>query len=117
MPAATSTNCTTRRSIKSARRAWGIDSNGPTASSSARAGNSRRNRLTRWSNDPIVGPVGEAIYLFDEESHALWNPTPLPVATGGPVTVRHGIGFTIFERQAEGIVSELTLFVPVADPV
>jgi cyclic beta-1,2-glucan synthetase len=29
--------------------------------------NSRENRLTPWSNDPVSDPVGEALYLRDEE--------------------------------------------------
>ncbi len=81
------------------------------------AGNSQSNRLTPWSNDPVSDPPGDAIYLHDEATHTIWNPTPLPVRTGRGVTVRHGQGYTVFEREVEGIESELTVFVPVADPV
>ena len=81
------------------------------------AGNSQSNRLTTWSNDPVADPPGDAIYLHDEEAHIIWCPTPLPVRTGQGVTVRHGQGYTVFERGAEEIESELTVFVPVADPV
>ena len=81
------------------------------------AGNSQSNRLTPWSNDPVSDPPGDAIYLHDEETNTVWCPTPLPVRTARGVTVRHGQGYAIFEREAEEIESELTVFVPIADPV
>ena len=81
------------------------------------AGNSQSNRLTPWSNDPVSDPPGDAIYLHDLDTHTVWNPTSLPVRTGQGVTVRHGQGYTVFERGAEEIESELTVYVPIADPV
>lgn len=80
------------------------------------AGNSRENRLTPWSNDPVSDAVGEALYLRDEASGALWSPTPQPTGAGY-VRIRHGFGVTTFERQRHAIQSELRLSVPVADPV
>ncbi len=35
--------------------------------------NSSENKLTPWSNDPVSDPCGEAFYLRDEESGALWS--------------------------------------------
>ena len=43
------------------------------------AGNSRENRLTPFANDPLVDPTGEAIFLRDEESGAVWAATPAPL--------------------------------------
>ncbi len=80
------------------------------------AANSRENRLTPWSNDPVRDPVGEAIYLRDETSGAFWSPTPRP-AGAGHVRVRHGFGYSVFERQRGDIASHLTLSVPNDDPV
>jgi cyclic beta-1,2-glucan synthetase len=80
-------------------------------------GNSQGNRLTPWSNDPVCDPPGEVIYLRDEESGAVWCPTPLPIPSAAPTVVRHGQGYTIFERRTNGIAHELTLFVPPEDPV
>ena len=74
--------------------------------------NSRENRLTPWSNDAVSDPTGEAIYLRDEESGAVWTPTPLPVRGGDPYLVRHGQGYTVFEHTSHGISQELLLFVP-----
>ncbi|HEY3081480.1 MAG TPA: glucoamylase family protein [Chloroflexota bacterium] len=79
-------------------------------------GNSQSNRLTPWSNDPVSDPLGEAIYLRDEDG-AVWSPTPRPAADGAPYRVRHGHGYTRFEHLGRGVESELLLFVPTDDPV
>jgi cellobiose phosphorylase len=80
------------------------------------AANSRENRLTPWSNDPVRDPVGEALYLRDEASGAIWSPTPRP-AGEGHVRVRHGFGYSVFERRRGDIESSLTLSVAKDDPV
>ncbi|HEX7312640.1 MAG TPA: glucoamylase family protein [Pyrinomonadaceae bacterium] len=79
--------------------------------------NSRENRLTPWSNDAVSDPPGEAIYLRDEESGAVWTPTPLPVRGGDPYVIRHGQGYTVFEHTSHGITQELLLFAPLDAPV
>ncbi len=79
--------------------------------------NSQGNRLTPWSNDPVSDPPGEAIYLRDEETGEVWSPTPLPIAGPEPTLVRHGQGYTSYQKVAHGIEHELTLFVPPDDPV
>ncbi len=81
------------------------------------AGNSQTNRLTPWSNDPVSDPPGEVLYLRDEETGATWCPTPLPIPSAEPTVVRHGQGYTVFERNASGIGHELTVLVPPDDPV
>jgi len=79
--------------------------------------NSRENRLTPWSNDAVSDPPGEAIYLRDEESGAVWTPTPLPVRGDDPYVIRHGQGYTVFEHTSHGITQELLLFAPTDAPV
>ncbi|MEO8430492.1 MAG: glucoamylase family protein [Acidobacteriota bacterium] len=81
------------------------------------AQNSRTNQLTPWSNDPVSDPAGEAIFIRDEESGEIWCPTPQPVRDGRATLVRHGMGYTRFEREVSGIALGLTQFVPRADPV
>ncbi|MGA2703308.1 MAG: glucoamylase family protein [Isosphaeraceae bacterium] len=81
------------------------------------AGNSQTNRLTGWSNDPVVDPPSEVVYLRDEATGQTWCPTPLPIPTHDPTRVRHGQGYTIFERKTHGIEHELTLLVPTNDPI
>jgi cyclic beta-1,2-glucan synthetase len=79
--------------------------------------NSRENRLTPWSNDAVTDPLGEVIYLRDEETGAVWTPTPLPIREAEPYQIRHGQGYTVFEHTSHGIAQELLLFVPVDAPV
>ena len=74
--------------------------------------NSQVNRITPWSNDPVSDPAGEVIYLRDEETGEIWTPTPLPIRSDAPYTVRHGQGYTRIEHDDHGIEHELTVFVP-----
>lgn len=75
--------------------------------------NSGENRLTPWSNDPVCDLPGEVIYIRDEESGAVWSPTPAPVRSKGSYVVRHGQGYTSFEHESQGIAHELVQFTPV----
>ena len=59
-------------------------------------GNSQTNRLTPWHNDPVSDPQSEAIYLRDDESGAIWTPTPLPIREQDAYRARHGQGYTRF---------------------
>jgi cyclic beta-1,2-glucan synthetase len=76
-------------------------------------GNSQRNRLTGWSNDPALDPISEALYLRDEESGDVWSPTAAPIREESAYRARHGAGYSLFEHNSHGIDQELTLFVPV----
>lgn len=76
-------------------------------------GNSQRNRLTGWSNDPVLDPASEALYLRDEESGIFWSPTAAPIREDTAYRARHGAGYTVFEHNSNGIEQELTVFVPV----
>ena len=74
--------------------------------------NSGENRLTPWRNDPVFDTPSEALYLRDEETAAVWSPTPLPAGRGEQTLVRHGAGYTTYERESHGLVQEMTVFVP-----
>jgi len=76
-------------------------------------GNSQRNRLTGWSNDPVLDPATEALYIRDEESGVFWSPTAAPIREESAYRARHGAGYTVFEHNSNGIEQELTVFVPV----
>lgn len=76
-------------------------------------GNSQRNRLTQWSNDPVMDPPSEALYIRDEETGVYWTPTPSPIREETAYRARHGAGYTVFEHNSHGIEQELTVFVPV----
>jgi cyclic beta-1,2-glucan synthetase len=82
------------------------------------SGNSRENQLTPWSNDPVTNRSGEAFYLRDADSGALWCPTASPRRDAAATYVaRHGHGYARFERVAQGIASSLLQTVPTDDPV
>ena len=66
-------------------------------------------RLTPWHNDPVTDEPGEAIYLRDEETLALWTATPAPRGGTAEFTVVHGAGFTTYEHEAHGISTHLTM--------
>jgi len=80
--------------------------------------NSREHQLTPWSNDPVTDRPGQAIYLRDRDSNEIWTPTALPVRDDSASYIcRHGWGYSRFEHASHGIRTELTEFVPLADPV
>ena len=78
-------------------------------------GNSQSNRLTQWSNDPVLDPTSEAIYIRDEETGTYWTPCPAPIREESAYRARHGAGYTVFEHNSHGIEQELTVFVPLDD--
>ncbi|WP_428030155.1 GH36-type glycosyl hydrolase domain-containing protein [Ancylobacter sp.] len=79
--------------------------------------NSRENQLTQWSNDAVVDPSGEAIYVRDEVSGDLWSATAQPIRDDGLYVARHGFGYSRFEHEANGIALDLLQFVPLDDPL
>ena len=74
--------------------------------------NSRENKLTPWSNDPVSDTPGEIFYLSDGSCDP-WTITPLPVREEEAYTIRHGFGYSEFEHCSHGISQRLTQFVPV----
>jgi len=88
-----------------------------TAFGSAWCDNSRENRLTPWSNDPVLDPPAEALYLRDDTTGERMSCLPGPVAGGGACEVRHGFGYTRYLRRAAGLVLETTVFVDRDRPV
>ena len=58
--------------------------------------NSREQRLTPFANDPVIDPTAEALFLRDDESGAMWSPTPGPLPRDGrSFEVRHTPGATL----------------------
>ena len=75
--------------------------------------NSRENQLTPWANDPVADPPGEAVYVRDEDDGELWTPTALPIRRDESTYVaRHGMGYSRFEHERDGIRLDLLQYVP-----
>ena len=79
--------------------------------------NSGENRLTPWNNDPLADCAGEALYLRDEETAAIWTTTPLPAGQGSACQIRHGAGYSSWRRNSQGLEQELLVFVALDDPL
>jgi cyclic beta-1,2-glucan synthetase len=80
--------------------------------------NSRENKLTPWSNDPVSDTPGEAFYVRDEESGIVWGPTILPIREENwPYIVRHGQGYSRFQHTSHEVELDLLQFVPLRDPI
>lgn len=78
-------------------------------------GNSQTNRLTPWSNDPVLDPITDAIYIRDNNSGIYWTPTPAPIRENDDYRICHGQGYTRFFHNSHGIEQALLVFVPVDD--
>ncbi|MBN1600971.1 MAG: hypothetical protein JW915_05135 [Chitinispirillaceae bacterium] len=75
------------------------------------AENSHEYRLTPWNNDPVTDSSGEALYLRDEETGHFWSPAPLTDSESTIYLTRHGFGYSVFEHNEGGIVTELWVYV------
>ncbi|WP_409597657.1 GH36-type glycosyl hydrolase domain-containing protein [Paracoccus hibiscisoli] len=81
------------------------------------AENSRENRLTPWSNDPVSDPASEAFLIRDDDSGTVVSPTAQPLAGPGRHVARHGFGYSRFQHHADDLGLELLQFVPLEEPV
>ena len=79
--------------------------------------NSRERRLTPWSNDPLLDPQGEAVYVRDEASGEFVSPLPGPAPGAGAYEMRHGFGRSTCRVEALGLALETTVSVARHDPV
>ena len=82
------------------------------------AHNSRENQITPWQNDPVSDPSGEAFYILDVETRALWSPTALPIRVEDTsYIVHHSQGYSRFEHLSHGVYSDLYQYVAWDQPV
>ena len=79
----------------------------------------RLRRLTRYryNNNPL-DQEGFRLYIRekDKDKTIIWNPSWQPVKTElDSYSCRHGMGYSIFEGQKNGICVKQTMFVPVSE--
>ncbi len=74
--------------------------------------NSRENKITPWSNDWISDTSGEILYLRDEVTGKTWSVSANPIRDDSEYIIQHGFGYSIFTHEVDGILSNMTVFVP-----
>ncbi len=80
--------------------------------------NSHENQLTPWSNEHLMDPSGEVMYVRDEATGEIWCPTALPIRDESAVYIaRHGQGYSRFQHESHGIALDLLQFVPADDSI
>ncbi|WP_440998798.1 GH36-type glycosyl hydrolase domain-containing protein [Fodinibius sp. SL11] len=79
--------------------------------------NSRENKLTPWSNDTVLDPSGEVIYIRDEDEKLFWSPMPQPVPGSANYEIRHGHGYSTYKSATMNIEQEVTTWVAKDDPI
>ena len=80
-------------------------------------GNSRENKLSTWSNDPVSDNPGEVLYLRDDDTGESWTVTASPIRGKEAYEIRHGFGYTEFRHASHGIEQKLVQFVPVDESI
>ncbi len=81
------------------------------------ASNSRENKITPWSNDPVTDRASEAIYIKDEITNVVTTPTSLGKKNCGSYRVRHGFGYSVFLHEEDQLSQKLTVFTPLEEPL
>jgi cyclic beta-1,2-glucan synthetase len=77
--------------------------------------NSHEFRLTPWYNDPVTDASGESMYIRDEETGHFWSPTPFIKGPSDLYLSRHGFGYSVFEHNEGGIITELLVYTALND--
>lgn len=78
--------------------------------------NSRTNRLTPWSNDPVADAPAEILYIKNHLTGAVWSVTPAPYLDS-PYAITHGRGFTTYEGRHGDIHHTLSVFTDRDQPI
>ena len=73
-------------------------------------------RLLRYRYNNVPADVGGRFFYIKEEGKAPWSPTFHPVDVDlDSYRCRHGMGYTVFETQKEGLSADMTFFVPIGE--
>ncbi len=79
--------------------------------------NSRENKLTTWHNDPVLDPQSEAIYVKSNLTGAVSSPCSMKAGAHGPFIVRHGFGYSVFEKRDPSLNESMTVFACSKEPI
>ena len=79
--------------------------------------NSRLNRITAWSNNPILDVPSEIIYLKDYDTKKAWSLGLNPMPDTNDYYITYGFGYAKYEHENFGIRQEAEIYVPKEDSV
>ena len=79
--------------------------------------NSRLNRISSWSNNPILDVPSEIIYLKDDETKRAWSIGLNPMPDNNDYYITYGFGYGKYMHESLGIKQEVEIFVPKEDNV
>ncbi|WP_254512986.1 GH36-type glycosyl hydrolase domain-containing protein [Anatilimnocola floriformis] len=77
--------------------------------------NSRENKLTTWSNDPVEDCPAEVLYVQDETTGQIW--TPMISSPSATTWAHYGAGYARFTQANDGLQQETTLSIDQTEPV
>ena len=73
-------------------------------------------RILRYRYNNVPADVGGRFFYIKEEDRAPWSPTFHPVDRSlDSYRCRHGMGYTVFETEKDGLYAELTFLVPIGE--
>ena len=77
--------------------------------------NSRLNRITSWSNNPVMDINSEIFYLKDCISQNAWSLGLNPMPDDNDYLVTYGFGYAKYQHNSDGLIQEMDIFVPRED--
>ncbi len=79
--------------------------------------NSRENKISTWSNDPVMDPKSEAIYIRDKDTGQVYEPMSVGNCDNNSCIVRHGFGYSVFSKKSPRLDQEMAVMVPLDEAV
>lgn len=79
--------------------------------------NSRENKISPWTNDPVCDTQSESLYIKDLDTGEVFSSMPISGRHGGGYLIRHGTGYSAFEHNCVGLSVVQTVFVPINERV
>ncbi len=81
-------------------------------------GNANLCRINTWFPDLVKDEMGKFLYIRDNDKKKYWSVGWKPVCPNfDKYEVRHGIGYTKISSSINDVDTELTMFVPVDEPL
>ena len=73
-------------------------------------------RLLRYRYNNVPADIGGRFFYVKEAGKDIWSPCFHPVDTQlDAYRCRHGMGYTVFETEKDGLAAKMTFFVPIGE--